>query len=102
MKQNPAQEWADSRKEILERLKSENEALIKRLKELEEAGVKTEGQQNPNGEDLVPRESWEVINKEKEELQQELQAKEKRMLRLQQVCLALTVLSAPFLFGSRS
>lgn len=86
MKENPMQEWFDSRKEVFDRLKSENEALMNRLRDLEEAGVKTQTDgEGSSSDDLVPRESWEVVNKEKTELQAELKAKDKRILRLQQV-----------------
>ena len=68
----------------MDRLKSENEALIKRLRDLEQSGV-VDAQ--ARGEELVPRESWEVLRKEKEELEEVVKQKEKRLLRLQQVCL---------------
>jgi mitotic spindle assembly checkpoint protein MAD1 len=68
----------------MDRLKGENEALIKRLKELEEGGHRA----GDGGDDLVPRESWEVVNKEKAELEEVVKQKEKRLLRLQQVCLS--------------
>jgi mitotic spindle assembly checkpoint protein MAD1 len=69
----------------MDRLKGENEALIKRLKELEEGGHRVG---DGGGDDLVPRESWEVVNKEKAELEEVVKQKEKRLLRLQQVCLS--------------
>jgi mitotic spindle assembly checkpoint protein MAD1 len=48
------------------------EALIKRLKELEEGGYRAgEGV----GDDLVPRESWEVVNEEKTELEEVVKQK---------------------------
>jgi hypothetical protein len=91
MAQNPEQEWFDARKEVMERLKGENEALMKRLRELEEAGVKT--QQNQGGSDegstegMVPRQSWELVCQEKEELETEVKQKEKRLKRLKEVCI---------------
>jgi mitotic spindle assembly checkpoint protein MAD1 len=103
MRDNPAQQWADLRQEVMDRLKGENEALIKRLRELEERGVKAKGSeggeegakveergvevegQGRGGEDLVPRESWEVVQTEKTELEEIVKQKEKRLLRLQQV-----------------
>lgn len=87
LKQNPAQEWSDLRQAVMDRLKGENEALIKRLKELEESGQSTTS--GARGDDLVPRESWEVVNKEKTELEDVVKQKEKRLLRLQQVCFDL-------------
>ncbi|KAI0317816.1 MAD-domain-containing protein [Amylostereum chailletii] len=95
MKENPAQQWADLRQEVMDRLKGENEALIRRLKELEDngagQGLRTENAQP--GKDLVPRESWEVVMKEKAELEETVKQKEKRLLRLQQV---FTAKSAEF------
>lgn len=72
----------------MDRLKGENEALLKRLRELEESGhVGAAPNQTgaAHGEELVPRESWEVVNKEKSELEDVVKQKEKRLLRLQQV-----------------
>ncbi|TFK19223.1 hypothetical protein FA15DRAFT_648696 [Coprinopsis marcescibilis] len=90
LKENPDQKWLDLREEAVQRLKNENEALLKRLREVEgrlnEAGApaaSTSG--SSQGGELVPWESWEQINKEKEDLQNELKQKEKRLLRLQQV-----------------
>lgn len=77
LRDNPAQQWSDLRQSVMDRLKSENEALIKRLKDC--------GSAQSGGEDLVPRESWEVLQKEKEELEEVVKQKEKRLLRLQQV-----------------
>lgn len=85
MRDNPAQQWVDLSQAAMDRLKGENEALLKRLKELEESGVV--GGAGDNAE-LVPRESWEVVNREKEDLEQELKQKEKRLLRLKQARLA--------------
>jgi mitotic spindle assembly checkpoint protein MAD1 len=67
----------------MDRLKGENEALIKRLRELEESGHGKEG--GGGRDDLVPRESWEVVSQEKTELEEVVKQKEKRLLRLQQV-----------------
>jgi mitotic spindle assembly checkpoint protein MAD1 len=69
----------------MDRLKSENGALIKRLKDLESSGVVDVQAGMSRGEELVPRESWEVLQKEKEELEEVVKQKEKRLLRLQQV-----------------
>ncbi|EMD36007.1 hypothetical protein CERSUDRAFT_85121 [Gelatoporia subvermispora B] len=84
MKDNPAQQWFDLSQAAIDRLKSENQALMRRLKELEESGMRG-GEGVPNAEELVPRASWEVVNKEKTELQELVRQKEKRLLRLQQV-----------------
>ncbi|KAJ3755783.1 mitotic checkpoint protein-domain-containing protein [Lentinula raphanica] len=95
MAHNPHAEWEASRTAVLERLKGENQALLKRLTEVEaalkEADVaKTQspGTQSHLNEDpsaLVPKESLDLAIKEKEELENTLVQKEKRLLRLQQV-----------------
>ena len=82
LRDNPAQQWEDLSKAAMDHLKGENEALLKRLKDLEESGaVGGAGAK----EELVPRESWEVAVQAKEELEEELKQKEKRLLRLKQV-----------------
>lgn len=89
LRQNPAQQWADSRKEVLDRLKSENEALLERLRVLTENGqrVQTEGtgDEAREREDHIPKESWETLSFETQELREQVNQKEKRLLRLQQV-----------------
>ncbi|TFK71183.1 hypothetical protein BDN72DRAFT_818002 [Pluteus cervinus] len=92
MKDNPEQQWFDLRQEVMDRLKGENEALMKRLKGLE---GQVQGPSQPRNaddsgvdvgnEELVPRESWELVNQEKLELEEVVKQKEKRLLRLQQV-----------------
>ncbi|KAI0739854.1 spindle assembly checkpoint component Mad1 [Daedaleopsis nitida] len=84
LRDNPAQQWEDLSKAAMDRLKNENEALLKRLKDLEDSGVRGSGQ-DPNMEELVPRASWEAVNEEKHKLEDELKQREKRLLRLQQV-----------------
>jgi mitotic spindle assembly checkpoint protein MAD1 len=86
MKENPEQEWFDLRQAAMDRLKGENEALMKRLKELEESGARGTCINDGTNRDLVPRESWEIVNREKMELEDTVKQKEKRLLRLQQVC----------------
>lgn len=90
MCENPEQQWFNLRQEAMDRLRGENEALLRRLGGLEEmakqAGV--EGQVNDAqaaGPDLVPKESFELAMKEKVELEDVAKQKEKRLLRLQQV-----------------
>ncbi|KAI9065686.1 MAD-domain-containing protein [Trametes sanguinea] len=92
LRDNPAQQWEDLSRAAMDRLKSENEALLKRLKELEESGARGSGE-GGNTEELVPRESYEVVMKEKAKLEDELKHREKRLLRLQQV---FTAKSAEF------
>ena len=95
LRDNPMQQWADFRTEVVERLKTENAALLKRLEELDKVGVSAivDGGE---GSALVPRESWEKERKEKEELEEVVKQKEKRLLRLQQVRLDSYFLSFPF------
>ena len=69
----------------MDRLKGENQALMKRLKELEESGAKSTHIDDGRNTELVPRESWELVNREKKELEDTVKQKEKRLLRLQQV-----------------
>ena len=83
MVDNPEQQWFDLRQAAMDRLKEENEALMKRLKELEESGARVT---QDHGEELGPRASWERINREKADLEDVVRQKEKRLLRLQQVC----------------
>ena len=85
MKENPEQEWFDLRQATMDRLKGENQALMKRLKELEESGTKSTLVDDERNIELVPRESWELVNREKKELEDTVKQKEKRLLRLQQV-----------------
>jgi mitotic spindle assembly checkpoint protein MAD1 len=85
LKDNPEQQWVDLRQAVMDRLKGENEALLKRLRELEKSGASAEGKEGERDEELVPRESWELVNKEKTELEEVVRQKEKRLLRLQQV-----------------
>lgn len=94
MKDNPHALWEAGRTAVLERLKGENQALLKRLAEVEEALkevdlVKIQGEvassSGEAGSTLVPRESLDLVVKEKEELEDALKQKEKRLLRLQQV-----------------
>ncbi|KIJ67419.1 hypothetical protein HYDPIDRAFT_84428 [Hydnomerulius pinastri MD-312] len=92
LRDNPAQQWSDLRQSVMDRLKSENEALIKRLRDLESSGAVADPQSS-HGEELVPRESWDVLDKEKKELEEVVKQKEKRLLRLQQV---FTAKSAEF------
>ncbi|KAI0074913.1 hypothetical protein K474DRAFT_1664924 [Panus rudis PR-1116 ss-1] len=95
LKDNPASQWEDLSRKALERVKEENEALMRRLKELEEGGVRMAKEEGADEDakakgELVPRESWEVVNKEKEELEEALKQKEKRLIRLKQVFSAKT------------
>lgn len=96
MKENPEQEWFDLRQATMDRLKAENEALMKILKELEENGARRTHGTNT---EVVPRESWELANREKKELEDTIRQKEKRLLRLQQVCQNKTVRPPPIYYN---
>ena len=52
MLDNPEQQWFDLRQAAMDCLKGENEAWMKRLKELEESGAHIT---QDHGEELVPR-----------------------------------------------
>ncbi|TCD71053.1 coiled-coil domain-containing protein mad1 [Steccherinum ochraceum] len=84
LRDNPASQWEDLSKKALDRMKEENEALLKRLKEVEaQAGPGSKAA--AEGEELVPRQSFEVVLQEKEELEDAVKQKEKRLLRLKQI-----------------
>jgi mitotic spindle assembly checkpoint protein MAD1 len=89
LRDNPAQRWADTRAEVLERLKRENEALLRRLGEVEKRVGVGAGEMDVDSEEgggkFVPRESYEGLKAEKQELEEVVKQKEKRLLRLQQV-----------------
>ncbi|KAI1786094.1 MAD-domain-containing protein [Ganoderma leucocontextum] len=84
LRDNPAQQWEDLSKAAMDRLKGENEALLKRLKELEESGIRGLGQ-SASKEDLVPRESYEGVRAEMLKLEKELRDKDKRLQRLREI-----------------
>ncbi|OBZ72934.1 Spindle assembly checkpoint component mad1 [Grifola frondosa] len=84
MQENPAQQWTDLRQAAMDCLKSENQALLKRLKDLEESGARG-GDANISTENLVPRQSLEAANQEIEQLKDVVKQREKRLLRLQEI-----------------
>ncbi|KAI6024232.1 spindle assembly checkpoint component Mad1 [Pisolithus marmoratus] len=86
LRDNPAQQWNDLRQSVLDRLKNENEALIRRLRDLENSTAAVQSEASASkGDDLIPKESWDVLDNEKRELEETVKQKEKRLLRLQQV-----------------
>ncbi len=104
MRQNPLADWEATRTASLERLRGENQAFVKRLKE-GEAALKEVQDVTPSravetdpagagggGSTLVPRESYEVALKEKNELEHELKQKDVRLARLQEVIFRLSSL----------
>ena len=85
----------DDEKNVVNRLKSENEALMRTLDELEQEIAKGGGTAMEvfNEHDVpeeerrfVPKQTVDKLMKEKSELEDVIKQKEKRMLRLQQVC----------------
>jgi mitotic spindle assembly checkpoint protein MAD1 len=89
---NPAQDWADLRQAVLDRLKEENAMLLQRLSALEASSTHsvppatdTAANRSSTTTELVPRASWEAICQEQAQLEDELRQKGKRMLRLRQV-----------------
>ncbi len=77
---NPVQEDIDLKKQVFDSLKQENLALIERLGQVEHGrGFDSQSQ-------VVPRQSWENLYAEKSELVTKVADKEKRLLRLKQVC----------------
>jgi mitotic spindle assembly checkpoint protein MAD1 len=96
LRENPEQAWVDLRQSVMDRLKGENEALLNRLRELEAAAAVNGISANVvKGEELVPRESWELVNKERNELTELVQQKELRLKRLQTVRFS-SLFSLPF------
>ncbi|KAI9432343.1 mitotic checkpoint protein-domain-containing protein [Lactarius indigo] len=70
----------------LDRLKSENAALLQRLSALDHHVPTNPNNTDTNGEEqLVPRASWAAVCEEKAQLEAELKQRDKRMLRLRQV-----------------
>jgi mitotic spindle assembly checkpoint protein MAD1 len=86
LKDNPSQAWGDLRQSTMDQLRRENAALIRQLKELETSGIVGESHSGHAQANLVPRESWELATREKNDLEDMVKQKEKRLLRLQQVC----------------
>jgi mitotic spindle assembly checkpoint protein MAD1 len=82
LKDNPVQREVDLRQATLDRLKSENQALLEKLAALEGGERDTT---NAPSAGFIPKESWEVIKTEKTELALALEHKEKRIKRLQEV-----------------
>lgn len=79
---NPARAWFGKREEDVDRLKKENQAL---------RVLVGDGQIDPLqlsggiGEGLVPKETVDVLQREKAELEQTIRDREKQLLRLRQV-----------------
>ncbi|KZT33480.1 hypothetical protein SISSUDRAFT_1037006 [Sistotremastrum suecicum HHB10207 ss-3] len=111
MKDNPMSEWEGLRRGVVEGLKKENGALLKRIGELEselgegegtgrmdvegETGLFTSRESTGvipgrgagvgGGGGMVPRESWERMERERDALEEVVRQRDKRLLRLQEV-----------------
>ena len=66
----------------MDRVRGENQTVMKRLKELEKGGTQSTHIDDDRNIELVPRES---CDREKKELEDTVKQKEERLLRLQQV-----------------
>ena len=100
-KDNPAQQEVDLRQATLARLKSENEALLERLTALEAGGARPAvDSSSSQASESVPRESWDVLKTEKMELQAAVEHKDKRIKRLQEVCVSIICTRQHFVFTS--
>ena len=82
LRDNPAQQWEDLSQAVVDRLKNEIDALLKRIHDLENSGTVSD---TTSREELVPRESLEAAKSENEDLRDLLKQRDKRLLRLQQV-----------------
>ncbi|KAJ7481691.1 spindle assembly checkpoint component Mad1 [Mycena latifolia] len=68
------------------RVREENAALLQRIAALQAGGARAdESAGESEGEHLVPRESWDAVCKERDELQKVVRQKETRLKRLQEV-----------------
>ncbi|KAI9435299.1 hypothetical protein H4582DRAFT_1855207 [Lactarius indigo] len=82
----PAQNWLDLRQAVLDRLKSENTALLQCLSALENPPTSPDPDTNGEGQLVpVPRAGWTAVCEERAQLEAELKQRDKRMLRLRQV-----------------
>ncbi|KAJ7293280.1 spindle assembly checkpoint component Mad1 [Mycena rebaudengoi] len=70
------------RQTAMGQLKEENAALMQRIEELQKGGARSDGR---GGENLVPKESWDAVCKERDELDALVKQKEKRLKRLKEV-----------------
>ncbi|KAF7319368.1 hypothetical protein HMN09_00274700 [Mycena chlorophos] len=81
-----ARDNPQARRAEIDRVKEENAALIRRIEELEKGGVHLVGEtNNGSGSSAIPKESWDKVRQERDELQSLVKQKEKRLQRLQEV-----------------
>ncbi|KAJ7120938.1 spindle assembly checkpoint component Mad1 [Mycena epipterygia] len=74
----------ETRQNEMDRVKEENAALLHRIDELQKGGARTADGAN-SGEHLIPKESWDAVCKERDELQGLVKQKETRLKRLKEV-----------------
>lgn len=82
----PLRDNVQTRQAEMVKTKEENAALIRRIEELQRGGARV-ANNDADGEsgDLVPRQSWDAVCKERDELKGVVAQKEKRLKRLQEV-----------------
>lgn len=74
-----------TRQTEMDRVKEENAALIHRIEELQKGGARIDDGAG-SGEHLIPKESWDAVCKERDELLGMVKQKETRLKRLKEVC----------------
>ncbi|KAJ6610457.1 spindle assembly checkpoint component Mad1 [Mycena sp. CBHHK59/15] len=79
----PLRDTPELRQTMMDRLKEENAALIHRIGALQRGGARAEGV--PDGDHLVPKESWDAVCKERDDLLGVVKQKETRLKRLKEV-----------------
>ncbi|KAJ7093951.1 spindle assembly checkpoint component Mad1 [Mycena belliarum] len=67
------------------RVRGENAALLQQLAALQAGGARAEEGSGNDAENLVPRESWDAVCNERDDLQKVVRQKETRLKRLQEV-----------------
>ncbi|KAJ7805761.1 MAD-domain-containing protein [Mycena olivaceomarginata] len=77
----------ETRQTEMNRVKEENAALIRRMEELQKGGARVENivTDTNSNEHLIPKESWDAVCKERDELQGMVKQKETRLKRLKEV-----------------
>ncbi|KAF8145038.1 spindle assembly checkpoint component Mad1, partial [Mycena galopus ATCC 62051] len=76
----PLRDNPETRQSEMDRVKEENAALIHRIEELQKGGVRAENTAADNSNaHLIPKESWDAVCKERDELQGMVMQKETRL-----------------------
>ncbi|KAJ7507308.1 MAD-domain-containing protein [Mycena galericulata] len=74
----------EARQTEMDRIKEENAALIHRIEELQKGGARVDDGAGI-GDHLIPKESWDAVCKERDDLQGMVKQKETRLKRLKEV-----------------